>query len=82
MGCKQGSGPDIGAFVRLQIVAKVKRRDDNPIWFYVPDGFLLVAVATLVLAASGCGSKPQSIGGAKAGSGTVPKTRLVIATLN
>jgi hypothetical protein len=38
MGCKQGSGPDIGAFVRAQIVAKVERGDDNPIWFYLPDG--------------------------------------------
>jgi hypothetical protein len=36
--------------------------------------FLLFAAITLVLAASGCGSKPQSIGGAKARSGTVPKT--------
>jgi hypothetical protein len=45
-------------------------------------GFLLVAAVALALAASGCGSKPQSIGEAKAGSGTVPRTRLIVATLN
>ena len=42
-----------------------------------------IAVAVvLALTASGCGSRQQAIAEAKSGSGTVPKTRLIMATLN
>jgi len=40
--------------------------------------FVVVAVA---LAASGCVSKQQPIDNAKLGGGTVPKTRIIMATL-
>jgi hypothetical protein len=41
---------------------------------------LVVAVA-VALAASGCVSKQEPIGDAKLGGGTVPKTRIIMATL-
>jgi hypothetical protein len=45
-------------------------------------GFAVVAAVALALVVSGCGSTQQSTGEAKVGSGTVPKTRLIMATLN
>jgi hypothetical protein len=42
---------------------------------------LVVAVA-VALMASGCVSKQEPIGDAKVGGGTVPKTRLIMATLD
>ena len=42
---------------------------------------IVVAVA-LALVTSGCGSRQQAIAEAKSGNGTVPKTRLIMATLN
>jgi len=42
----------------------------------------LVVAATLALVTSGCVSKQEPIGDAKVGGGTVPKTRLIMATLD
>jgi len=41
----------------------------------------IVVAVVLALMASGCGSR-QTITVAKSGNGTVPKTRLIMATLN
>ena len=44
--------------------------------------FAIVIAAVLAVMASGCGSRQQAIAEAKSGNGTVPKTRLIMATLN
>jgi hypothetical protein len=41
----------------------------------------LVVAVVLALGASGCASKQQTIGGARVGVGTTPKTRLIMARL-
>ena len=42
----------------------------------------LVVAVTVALVASGCVSNQQPIGDAKVGSGTVPKTHLIMARLD
>jgi hypothetical protein len=42
----------------------------------------IVVAIVLALGASGCGSRQQAIAEAKSGNGTVPKSRLIMATLN
>jgi hypothetical protein len=57
-------------------------RDTFPSGETLMKALALVVAVTVALVASGCVSNQQPIGDAKVGSGTVPKTHLIMARLD